>query len=72
MISIFDDITHAQATILRRVGWDEQELPAALLDGIERRFGERLTPEQAVARVLRDVRRAATWRCASGRSASRT
>lgn len=56
VIRIFDDITEAQATILRRVGWDEQELPAALLDGIERRFGERLTPEQAVARVLRDVR----------------
>ncbi len=57
MIRIFDDISQAQATILRRVGWDEQELPAALLDGIERRFGERLTPEQAVARVLRDVRK---------------
>ena len=56
VIRIFDDIPHAQATILRRVGWDEQELPAALLDGIERRFGERLTPELAVARVLRDVR----------------
>ena len=57
MISIFDDITHAQATILRRAGWDEQDLPASLLDGIERRFGERLTPDEAVARVLRDVRR---------------
>jgi len=56
VIRIFDDITQAQATILRRVGWDEQELPAALLDSIERRFGERLTPELAVARVLRDVR----------------
>ena len=56
VIRIFDDISQAQATILRRVGWDEQELPAALLDGIERRFGERLTPEQAVVRVLRDVR----------------
>ena len=31
-------------------------MPAALLDGIERIFGQRLTPEQAVATVLADVR----------------
>jgi histidinol dehydrogenase len=57
VIRILDDITQAQATILRRAGWDDQELPASLLDGIERRFGERLTPDQAVSRVLADVRR---------------
>ncbi|HSN74150.1 MAG TPA: histidinol dehydrogenase [Anaerolineae bacterium] len=56
MITIFDDIPHAQATILRRAAWDEQPMPAALLDGIERIFGARLTPEQAVAAVLADVR----------------
>ena len=57
MIRIFDDITHAQATILRRAAWDEQSMPASVLDGIERIFGQRLTPEQAVATVLADVRR---------------
>ncbi len=56
MIRIYDDIPHAQATILRRAAWDEQALPAAVLDGIERIFGQRLTPEQAVAAVLADVR----------------
>jgi histidinol dehydrogenase len=57
MISIYDDIPQAQATILRRAAWDEQEVPAAVLDGIERIFGQRLTPVQAVATVLADVRR---------------
>lgn len=57
MIQIFDDIPQAQATILRRTAWDEQALPAALLAGIERIFGQRLTPEEAVAAVLADVRR---------------
>jgi histidinol dehydrogenase len=56
VIPIFDNVSHAQATILRRAAWDEQQLPAAVLDGIERVFGERLTPEQAVAAILRDVR----------------
>ncbi len=56
MIRIFDDIPQAQATILRRAAWDEQQIPASVLDGIERIFGQRLTPEQAVATVLADVR----------------
>ena len=56
MIPIYDDIFQAQDTILRRAAWDEQAMPTALLDGIERIFGRRLTPEQAVATVLADVR----------------
>ncbi len=46
----------ARRTILRRVQWEDQEMPAAVLDGIERIFGERLAPAEAVARILRDVR----------------
>lgn len=57
VIPIYDDIAHAQATVLRRAAWDEQTLPASVLDGIERIFGRRLTPEQAVAEILADVRR---------------
>jgi histidinol dehydrogenase len=57
MIPIYDDIPQAQATILRRAAWDEQQMPIAVLDGIERIFGQRLTPEQAVAAVLADVRK---------------
>ncbi len=48
--------TEACSTILRRVPWEDQGLPARILDGIERIFGERLTPAAAVARILEDVR----------------
>ncbi len=47
----------ARTGILRRVPWEDQEMPDRLLDGIERIFGERISPTAAVARVLRDVRR---------------
>jgi histidinol dehydrogenase len=46
----------ARATILRRVQWEDQEMPATVTDGIERIFGARLAPAEAVARILRDVR----------------
>jgi len=57
-IRIFDDVAEAQRTILRRAAWDDQALPASLLDGIEGIFGRRLTPQEAVSHVLQDVR----WR----------
>ena len=47
----------ARASILRRVQWEDQEMPASVLDGIERIFGERIAPAEAVGRILRDVRR---------------
>lgn len=50
------DVPSAQASILKRQAPDEVEVPVSLLDGIERRFGERLSPEEAVKRILRDVR----------------
>ncbi len=50
------DLETARRTILQRRGWSETEYPDSLLDGIERIFGQRLTPEQAVARVLADIR----------------
>ncbi len=46
----------AQKTILRRAAWDEMEVPSAVLDRIERTFGERIGPDEAVRRILRDVR----------------
>lgn len=51
------DLETARKTILQRRGWAETEYPDSLLDGIEGIFGERLTPDQAVARVLADIRR---------------
>ena len=55
-IPIIEDIAEARRTILRRVALDEVEVPPALLDSIERLFGARLTPAQAVDRIVRDVR----------------
>jgi histidinol dehydrogenase len=50
------DATEAQATILRRRRWEDQEMPASVLDGVARIFGERLSPADAVARILADIR----------------
>jgi histidinol dehydrogenase len=56
VIKIYDS-TQARATILARKPWEDQEMPPRVLDGIERIFGERLAPAEAVARILADVRR---------------
>ena len=50
------DLETAREGILKRKSWAETDYPESLLDGIERIFGQRLTPEQAVARVLADIR----------------
>ena len=55
-IRIFDDIGAARGGILRRVPLDELAAPEALLASIERLFGARLTPAQAVERIIGDVR----------------
>ncbi|MBZ0304584.1 MAG: histidinol dehydrogenase, partial [Anaerolineae bacterium] len=55
MIPIYDVLT-AQATILKRQPPDEFEVTESVLAGIERRFGARLSPEEAVRTVLKDVR----------------
>lgn len=49
--------SEARATILARKPWEDQEMPERLLNSIERIFGERLTPAEAVARILADIRR---------------
>ena len=46
----------ARQTILKRLPPDEIPVSPYVLDSIEKHFGERLTPEQAVSRILRDVR----------------
>lgn len=55
-IPILTNVAAAQATILRRVPMDEVAVPQHVLDGIVERFGEPLTPAQAVDRIVRDVR----------------
>ncbi|MGQ9549872.1 MAG: histidinol dehydrogenase [Roseiflexus sp.] len=56
-IPVFEDLSVARRTILRRVPFDEIDVPVSLLDAIEEHFGARLTPAEAVDRVLRDVRK---------------
>ena len=61
----------ARSSIFRRVQWEDQkEMPASVLDGIERIFGAAIPQAEAVARILRDVRPRAMRRCTSGRSGS--
>jgi histidinol dehydrogenase len=55
-LRIFEDVQEARRTVLRRVPFDEVPTSPELEDGIRRIFGESLTPEQVVSRILRDVR----------------
>lgn len=56
-IRVYTDVATARDTVLRRVSLDEVTVPARVREGIAARFGEELTPAQAVERVLADVRR---------------
>ncbi len=56
MIRIFN-VLEAQASILKRKAWDEFPVPASILARLETLFGERISPEEAVRRILADVRR---------------
>ncbi|WP_322509431.1 histidinol dehydrogenase [Anaerolinea sp.] len=49
-------VDEARNTILKRIPLDEAEVPPVILERIAVLFGEPLSPEQAVARILRDVR----------------
>jgi histidinol dehydrogenase len=46
----------ARQSVLRRVPFDEVPVSPELEEGIRRIFGESLTPDQVVARILHDVR----------------
>src|SRR6187431_2163981 len=46
----------ARQTVLKRTPPDEFPVSQRVLDGIAKLFGESLTPEQAVTRILKDVR----------------
>ncbi|MCC7118718.1 MAG: histidinol dehydrogenase [Anaerolineales bacterium] len=54
MISILDSKT-ARQTILKRVFLGEEEIPDSVLNRVANIFGERISPEEAVKRILRDV-----------------
>lgn len=55
MIRIFE-VEEAQSGILDRTNALDLPIPQRLLDGIAQIFGDPLTPEQAVDRILQDIR----------------
>ena len=55
MINIYD-VETAKKTILKRIPPDETAVPPIMLDRIAETFGERISAEEAVCRILRDVR----------------
>lgn len=54
---IVDDLQAARRALLEHRELEQTEAPPSVLEGIRRVFGEALTPEQAVARILADVRK---------------
>jgi histidinol dehydrogenase len=56
MLNIFS-VEEAKQGILKRQPPDEFPVSQTMLEGIAKVFGETLTPEQAVTRILADVRR---------------
>ncbi|HEX6512492.1 MAG TPA: histidinol dehydrogenase [Chloroflexota bacterium] len=55
-LRVYEDLEEARQSVLRRVPLGETAAPPELAAGIERIFGQPLTPEQVVDRILNDVR----------------
>src|SRR6478609_2090391 len=55
-IKSIDNVEDARKALTRRRGFEEPELSERMKQGINRVFGEDLTAEQVVDRILRDVR----------------
>lgn len=57
IIRVISDVEVARAALTRRRGFEETELSPRASEGITRVFGEALTADQVVDRILGDVRR---------------
>ena len=55
MLKQYDPKT-ARESILKRAPWEETPVSETLRQAIEKMFGEALTPDQAVSRILKEVR----------------
>lgn len=55
MISIFS-VPEAKNNILRRQSFDDIQIPASMQNRIDELFGTRLSPDQAVQRILAEIR----------------
>jgi histidinol dehydrogenase len=56
MITIYESVDDAVGILNRRTMLTVDDVPEVVLDGIKRVFGEPLTPEAAVAKLLSEVR----------------
>ncbi len=56
MLTIYN-VSDANNSILKRRAIDDYEIPQSLASSIEKLFGEPLTPEQAVSKILSQVRK---------------
>lgn len=55
MLKIYD-VESARRSILKRTPLDETRIPQELLNRLAATFGEKINPEEAVKRILRDIR----------------
>lgn len=55
-LRIYDDLSEARATILRRASLRDVTVPPWLSESLAKLFGEPLTPDEAVRRIIRSVR----------------
>ena len=55
-LPIYDDLTQARAAILKRESLRDTTLPDRLRQSLETLFGEPITAEEAVRRIIRSVR----------------
>ncbi len=56
LVRVITDLEQARKGVLARRPWDQVEITPGLQASIERVFGAPLTPDQAVAQILQDVR----------------
>lgn len=56
LIQIYEDLAAAQDTVLRRYAPDEIKVTDRIREGLRAIFGEPLSPEEAVRRILHDIR----------------
>src|SRR5690606_8140626 len=56
VLPIIDDLSEARATILRRDSLRDVSIPPRLADSLRDLFGEPVSPEEAVRRIVQSVR----------------
>lgn len=55
-LRLYDNLSEARATILKRRSLNEYEVPGWIADSLYKLFGEPITPAEAVRRIIQSVR----------------